>query len=298
MPDGILTAAPNAVAANRCRRSQTNRERCEPAHNLCQREHRSSTCRKEDPMQDGLLNHILSDFPFWTGLVSVLLFAYGRFNVSLPDTDELSPPLTPRSFTTAFRFQLAASTYVGFYVAVYMALLFAGSFPALQRFLVSLFGELKTEGRPSARRRGPRSSRWRSRPCRDSAGWTTGCAWCCRTLPASRPRPACWPRRSDLSCMCPSRLTSTTTLHFRRSSLPSRRIRSGSSRSRKPGSTCSRSSRHPRIDATPGSFASIRRSWIRSIRNSRPIPTIRSTWELRAISSDAIAQAFARRRAS
>lgn len=97
-------------------------------------------------MQDGLLNHILSDFPFWTGLVSVLLFAYGRFNVSLPDTDELSPPLTPRSFTTAFRFQLAASTYVGFYVAVYMALLFAGSFPALQRFLVSLFGELKTEG--------------------------------------------------------------------------------------------------------------------------------------------------------
>src|SRR5262245_55793353 len=97
-------------------------------------------------MQDGVLGHILSDIPFWTGLVSVLLFAYGRFNVSLPDTDELSPPLTPRSFTTAFRFQLAAATYVGFYVAVYMGLLFTGSFPALQRFLIPLFGELKTEG--------------------------------------------------------------------------------------------------------------------------------------------------------
>src|SRR5262245_16188663 len=97
-------------------------------------------------MQDGVLGHILSDIPFWTGLVSVLLFAYGRFNVSLPDTDELSPPLTPRSFTTAFRFQLAAATYVGFYVAVYMGLLFTGSFPALQRFLIPLFGEVQTQG--------------------------------------------------------------------------------------------------------------------------------------------------------
>src|SRR5262245_33000218 len=109
MTDGILTAAPNAVAANRCRRSQTNRERCEPSHYVCQREHRSSTCRKEDPMQDGLLNHILSDFPFWTGLVSVLLFAYGRFNVSLSDSDELSSLLPQRSIMTAFRFLYAPS---------------------------------------------------------------------------------------------------------------------------------------------------------------------------------------------
>jgi hypothetical protein len=58
----------------------------------------------------------------------VLLFAYSRFNISLPDTDELSPPLEPRSFTTAFRFQLVAFTYVGLYAGVYFGLTFPGAF--------------------------------------------------------------------------------------------------------------------------------------------------------------------------
>jgi hypothetical protein len=93
-----------------------------------------------------VLETVLGDVAFWVGLVSVLLFAYSRFNISLPGTDELSPPLEPRSFTTAFRFQLAAFTYVGLYVAVYFVLLFAGAFPWLQTVVKQLFGSLDEAG--------------------------------------------------------------------------------------------------------------------------------------------------------
>jgi hypothetical protein len=95
------------------------------------------------------LERIIADVAFWIGLVSVLLFAYSRFNVSLPDTDELSPPLEPRSFTTAFRFQLAAFTYVGLYAGVYFVLLLAGSFPWLQELVKELFGSLETADKES-----------------------------------------------------------------------------------------------------------------------------------------------------
>jgi hypothetical protein len=87
-----------------------------------------------------VIGTVISDVTFWIGLGSVILFAYSRFNVSLPDTDELSPPLSPRTFTTNFRFQLAALVYVGIYVFVYFFLLVAGSFPGLQEPLIKLFG--------------------------------------------------------------------------------------------------------------------------------------------------------------
>ena len=75
---------------------------------------------------------------FWTGLVSVMLFSLSRFNVTLPDIDELSPPLRPRSFTTAFRFWLAAFVYIGCYASLYLALLAVGSVPQLREVLSRL----------------------------------------------------------------------------------------------------------------------------------------------------------------
>jgi hypothetical protein len=90
-----------------------------------------------------IITTVISDITFWIGLVSVILFAYSRFNVSLPDTDELSPPLSPRTFTTNFRFQLGALVYVGIYAFVYFFILVAGSFPALQQPLIKLFGTVR-----------------------------------------------------------------------------------------------------------------------------------------------------------
>ncbi|HEX7970309.1 MAG TPA: hypothetical protein VF502_18950, partial [Stellaceae bacterium] len=90
-----------------------------------------------------VINAVLSDVSFWIGLGSVALFAYSRFNISLPDTDELSPPLAPRTFTTGFRFQLAAYVYVGVYTVVYFLLLIAASIPGLQGPLTTLFGTVQ-----------------------------------------------------------------------------------------------------------------------------------------------------------
>ena len=56
--------------------------------------------------------NIVAQWPFWTGLLSVMLFSLSRFNVTLPDIDELSPPLRLRSFTTAFRFWLAFVRFI------------------------------------------------------------------------------------------------------------------------------------------------------------------------------------------
>jgi hypothetical protein len=64
----------------------------------------------------------------------------------LPDVDELSPPLLPSSFTTGFRFQLAAATYIAIYLFAYIALLVIGSFPQLQETLAKLFGGLLVTG--------------------------------------------------------------------------------------------------------------------------------------------------------
>ena len=85
-------------------------------------------------------NKIVSQWPFWTGLVSVMLFSLSRFNVTLPDIDDLSPPLRPRSFTTAFRFWLAAFVYIGCYASLYLALLVVGLVPQLREGLAGLLG--------------------------------------------------------------------------------------------------------------------------------------------------------------
>jgi hypothetical protein len=83
---------------------------------------------------------IVSQWPFWTGLGSVMLFSLSRFNVTLPDIDELSPPLRPRSFTTAFRFWLAAFVYIGCYSSLYLALVVIGLVPQLSQWLTGALG--------------------------------------------------------------------------------------------------------------------------------------------------------------
>jgi len=84
----------------------------------------------------------LTDFSFWIGLISVVLFAKNRFAISLPEPDNLSPPIAARCFTTAFRYQIAAFTYVFMFVAAYFALILVGCVPALQRLLVQWIGSL------------------------------------------------------------------------------------------------------------------------------------------------------------
>jgi hypothetical protein len=95
------------------------------------------------------VNTIVSQLPFWTGLASVVLFAVSRFKITSPDSDELSPPILPRSFTTAFRFWLAACTYVGGYATLYFGLLVVGSFPQLRSTLASLFLDIQTAATPN-----------------------------------------------------------------------------------------------------------------------------------------------------
>ena len=73
-----------------------------------------------------------------------MLFSLSRFT-QLPDIDDLSPPLRPRSFTTAFRFWLAAFVYIGCYASLYLALLVVGLVPQLREGLAGLLG---TPGRP------------------------------------------------------------------------------------------------------------------------------------------------------
>jgi hypothetical protein len=87
----------------------------------------------------------LADLSFWIGLLSVVLFAKNRFAISLPESDNLSPPISLRSFTTAFRYQVAAFTYVGMFVAAYFFLIMVGCFPALQDVLKQWFGSLQID---------------------------------------------------------------------------------------------------------------------------------------------------------
>lgn len=92
------------------------------------------------------LNRSISDISFWIGLVSLCLFARSRFAVSLPDGDDLSPPIPSRSFTTRFRYEVASFTYIGVYVFLYFILLLVGSYPTLQEWLTRWVGELQIEG--------------------------------------------------------------------------------------------------------------------------------------------------------
>jgi hypothetical protein len=96
------------------------------------------------------VNIIVAQWAFWTGLVSVVLFAGSRFKVTLPDSDELSPPLLPRSFTTGFRFWLATCTYAVGYLTLYFGLLIVASFPQLRSALSGVLPELSAEvGKPA-----------------------------------------------------------------------------------------------------------------------------------------------------
>ncbi|HVM85024.1 MAG TPA: hypothetical protein VMW18_14130 [Candidatus Binatia bacterium] len=88
-------------------------------------------------------SHSLTDASFWIGLISVVLFAKNRFAISLPEADNLSPPISLRSFTTAFRYHVAAFTYVGMFVAAYFTLIMVGCFPKAQDLLVQWFGQLE-----------------------------------------------------------------------------------------------------------------------------------------------------------
>jgi hypothetical protein len=94
-------------------------------------------------------SNIVAQWPFWTGLGSVMLFSLSRFNVTLPDIDELSPPLRPRSFTTAFRFWLASFVYIGCYSSLYLALLVVALVPELRDVLRGLSGSSDLIGTPA-----------------------------------------------------------------------------------------------------------------------------------------------------
>ena len=93
--------------------------------------------------------NIVAQWPFWTGLGSVMLFSLSRFNVTLPDIDELSPPLRPRSFSTAFRFWLASFVYIGCYSSLYLALLVVALVPQLRELLSGLSGSSDLIGTPT-----------------------------------------------------------------------------------------------------------------------------------------------------
>ena len=93
--------------------------------------------------------NIVAQWPFWTGLLSVMLFSLSRFNVTLPDIDELSPPLRLRSFTTAFRFWLASFVYIGCYSSLYLALLVIALVPQLHEVLRELPGSSDLIGTPA-----------------------------------------------------------------------------------------------------------------------------------------------------
>lgn len=92
------------------------------------------------------LEQSLAEPSFWMGMILVFLFAQSRFQVTKLGGDEIDPPVAARSFTTRFRYLVAASTYVGVYQFIYCGLLSIGSFPFLQNLLTELIGSLSVEG--------------------------------------------------------------------------------------------------------------------------------------------------------
>ena len=92
------------------------------------------------------LEQSLAEPSFWVGMVLVFLFAQSRFQVTKMGGDEIDPPVAARSFTTRFRYFVAAATYVGVYEFIFCALLSIGSFPFLQKLLTSVIGSLEVEG--------------------------------------------------------------------------------------------------------------------------------------------------------
>jgi hypothetical protein len=90
-----------------------------------------------------ILSILLADASFWAGLGAVFVFSWARFNERQLDEEETDPPLAVRSFTTRFRYQLAAITYTGCYSIIYLLLIVLGTLPASQRLLISLIGTIE-----------------------------------------------------------------------------------------------------------------------------------------------------------
>lgn len=90
-----------------------------------------------------ILGVLLADPSFWIGLVAVGMFGWTRFNDRQWDEEEIDPRIPTRSFTTRFRYHLAALTYTGAYGILYVALIVLGSFPFSQRLLVEFIGTIE-----------------------------------------------------------------------------------------------------------------------------------------------------------
>lgn len=92
------------------------------------------------------LQKALAEPSFWIGLVLVLLFANNRFATTKLSVDALDPPVMARSFTTRFRYLVAAASYVGVFAFIYFTLVSIGSFVAFQEFLTKAMGALSIDG--------------------------------------------------------------------------------------------------------------------------------------------------------
>lgn len=94
------------------------------------------------PEFTNIVSTTLRDVSFWTGFLTIFLFASGRFNEKQQDDLEFDPPFPNRCFTTQFRYMSTALIYALFHVAVYGGLVLAGSIPNFQGVLKELFGEV------------------------------------------------------------------------------------------------------------------------------------------------------------
>ena len=92
------------------------------------------------------LQKALAEPSFWIGLALVLLFANNRFAATRLNVDRFDPPVTARSFTTRFRYLVAAASYVGVFAFIYFILVSIGSFQTFQTILQKAMGALSIDG--------------------------------------------------------------------------------------------------------------------------------------------------------
>ena len=85
---------------------------------------------------------LLADPSFWIGLTAVWMFGWTRFGDRRWDEDEVDPRIPTSSFTTRFRFLLAAFTYTGAYGLLYAVLIGCGSFEFTQEILKKYIGTI------------------------------------------------------------------------------------------------------------------------------------------------------------
>jgi hypothetical protein len=90
-----------------------------------------------------ILGILLADPSFWIGFVAVGGFSLGRFNERQHDDSEIDPPVLTRSYTTRFRYYLAAATYTATYWTIYLMLIVVGSIPFFQEYLIQLIGTIE-----------------------------------------------------------------------------------------------------------------------------------------------------------